>query len=60
MVALALYTVLLVMNIAIYVLIDMFFQMHYAVHTVEYKSNHYIAQKKTAVKKILKHGYFNS
>jgi len=60
MVALALYIVLAVINIAIYVMIWMFFDMHNALHTIEYKSNHYSTQKKIAVKKILKHGYFNS
>ena len=59
MVALALYTVLLVINIAIYLMIWMFFDMHNALHTIEYKSNHYIAQKKIAVKKISKRGYMN-
>ena len=59
MVALALYIVLAITNIAIYVMIWMFFDMHTALYTIEYKSNHYSVQKKIAVKKILKHGYFN-
>ena len=57
MVALALYTVLLVVNIAIYCLIDMWFSYAPALHTVEYSSNHYIAEKKFAVKKFSNRGY---
>lgn len=57
MVALAVYTVLLVMNCAVYTLIDMWFNYAPALHDVEYESNHYSVEKKLAVKKFQKEGY---
>ena len=44
-------------NIGIYYMIDMWFSYAPALHTVEYKSNHYAQQKKLAVKKFSKRGY---
>ena len=38
-------------------MIDMWFSYAPALHTVEYESNHYIAEKKLAVKKFSKRGY---
>ena len=59
MVALALYTVLIVVNTVIYFMIDAYFLYAEALHTTEYKSKAYTQQKKLAVKKISKRGYMN-
>ena len=59
MVALALYTVLIVVNTVIYCMIDAYFLYIEALHTHTYRSNHYTQQKKLAVKKISKRGYMN-
>jgi len=59
MVALALYTVLIVVNTVIYFMIDAYFLYIEALHTHTYKSNHYIQEKKFAQKKISKRGYMN-
>ena len=50
-------TVIIVVNVVIYSMIDMWFSYAPALHTVEYESNHYIAEKKLAVKKFSKRGY---
>ena len=57
MVALAVYTVLLVINCAVSILVDMWFNYAPALHDVEYESNHYSVEKKLAVKKFQKEGY---
>ena len=49
--------VVCVVNIVFYYMIDMWFSYAPALHTVEYRSNHYIQQKKLAVKKFSKRGY---
>ena len=46
-----------VVNVVFYYMIDMWFSYAPALHTVEYQSNHYIQQKKLAVKKFSKRGY---
>ena len=46
-----------VVNVVFYYMIDMWFSYAPALHDVEYQSNHYIQQKKLAVKKFSKRGY---
>ena len=50
-------TVIIVVNVVIYYMIDMWFSYAPALHTVEYESNHYIVEKKLAVKKFSNRGY---
>ena len=57
MVALALYTVLIVVNAVIYYMIDMYYCYAPALHTHTYCSKAYILEKKLAVKKFSKRGY---
>ena len=46
-----------VINIVIYYMIDMWFSYAPCLHDIEYESNHYILEKKLAVKKFSKRGY---
>ena len=50
-------TVIIVVNVVIYYMIDMWFSYAPALHTVEYESNHYSVEKKLAVKKFSNRGY---
>ena len=49
--------IICVANIVIYYIIDMWFSYAPALHSVEYESNHYILEKKLAVKKFSNRGY---
>ena len=49
--------IICVVNVVLYYMIDMWFSYAPALHTVEYESNHYILEKKLAVKKFSKRGY---
>ena len=49
--------IICVVNVVLYSMIDMWFSYAPALHTVEYESNHYIAEKKLAVKKFSNRGY---
>jgi hypothetical protein len=57
MVGWVLLLVCVAVNTVMYWLIDAYFLYIEALHTHTYKSNHYIEQKKLAVKKISKRGY---
>ena len=57
MVGWVLFLVCVAVNTVVYWLIDAYFLYIEALHTHTYKSNHYIQQKKLAVKKISKRGY---
>ena len=46
-----------VVNVVFYYMIDMWFSYAPALHSIEYKSNHYSVEKKLAVKKFSNRGY---
>ena len=48
---------IIVVNVVLYYMIDMWFSYAPALHSIEYESNHYIAEKKLAVKKFSNRGY---
>ena len=50
-------TVIIVVNVVIYYMIDMWFSYAPALHDIEYESNHYSVEKKLAVKKFSNRGY---
>ena len=50
-------TVIIVVNVVIYSMIDMWFSYAPALHSIEYSSNHYSVEKKLAVKKFSNRGY---
>jgi len=57
MVGSVLFLCIFIMNCAVYYLIDSYFLYSAELHTHVYKSNHYTAEKKLAVKKISNRGY---
>ena len=48
---------IIVVNVVLYYMIDMWFSYAPALHSIEYESNHYSVEKKLAVKKFSKRGY---